>query len=108
MEFSEEEMFCFSHVDTTQTELLNLISFNGQCKELVQMNLSQRSKTFFGDDDIPPYRPLVVMGPQSVGKTSLIDHVLAKYPRDFCIVRQHTTKTDVDSEKYISVTKNQF
>ena len=34
--------------------------------------------------------------------------ILSKYPNEFCQVLQHTTKTDCDLTKYISVSKNKF
>ena len=48
------------------------------------------------------------MGPKGAGKTTVVDNLLAKYPTNFQVVREHTTQAGSDLTKFIIVTKEEF
>lgn len=62
------------------------------------MNEAQRLKSIYSDDELPPYWPVVVLGPSGVGKSTLINHLKSKHPDKFGFSVSYTTRGPRDGE----------
>lgn len=58
------------------------------------------------------YKPLIILGPSGVGKSTLITRLTNKYPNSFGFSVSYTTRSprpgEVDGKSYFFITKDEF
>ena len=111
-------MSCLSDVYLPLSYLEKTITDEG-LQSRVQSNLEKRyQKLGFSSNDIyalmnfNQYKPIIVLGPSGVGKSTLINALVKKYPSAFGFSVSYTTRSprpgEVDGVNYNFVTKDKF
>ena len=90
--YDEESLSCLSHVSLNMAALEK----SEDLKDLVQQNMEARNQP--GSDQ--QYKPIIILGPSGVGKSTLINALTAKWPNSFGFSVSYTTRQPREGEEH--------
>jgi energy-coupling factor transporter ATP-binding protein EcfA2 len=89
---------CMSHVNLTVHQMLEK---SEEINDKVQVNEKLRNAALNQPEDLAnkPFKPIIIVGPSGVGKSTLINVLTAKYPNSFGFSVSFTTRAPRAGEK---------